>query len=93
MDQLALRLDSKPLTEVEFWKDPFHAFIPYTSYLQHLVNMAAEQQSSRRREMEQPERKERYNSIGSRLGEPGKFAYAALSAVSLALLFPEPEER
>ncbi|KAK9391898.1 transmembrane and coiled-coil domain-containing protein 4 [Crotalus adamanteus] len=29
---------------------------------------------------------------GARLGEPGKYAYAALCAVSLASLFPDPEE-
>ncbi|KAJ7306614.1 hypothetical protein JRQ81_010016 [Phrynocephalus forsythii] len=37
-------------------------------------------------------RGEPLQGIGKQLGEPGKFAYAALCAISLASLFPEHEE-
>ncbi|XP_061457026.1 transmembrane and coiled-coil domain-containing protein 4 [Rhineura floridana] len=42
---------------------------------------------------QQPEREEPSECVGRQLGEPGKFAYAALCAVSLASLFPEEEEK
>nr|XP_028597436.1 transmembrane and coiled-coil domain-containing protein 4 isoform X2 [Podarcis muralis] len=41
----------------------------------------------------QPEKEEVSECVGRQLGDPGKFAYAALCAVSLASLFPEEEER
>ncbi|XP_034977015.1 transmembrane and coiled-coil domain-containing protein 4 isoform X2 [Zootoca vivipara] len=41
----------------------------------------------------QPEKEEASECVGRQLGDPGKFAYAALCAVSLASLFPEEEER
>ncbi|XP_020637802.3 transmembrane and coiled-coil domain-containing protein 4 [Pogona vitticeps] len=37
-------------------------------------------------------REESPQGVGRRLGEPGKFAYTALCAISLASLFPEQEE-
>ncbi|XP_054857556.1 transmembrane and coiled-coil domain-containing protein 4 [Eublepharis macularius] len=40
----------------------------------------------------QPERDEALECVGRQLAEPGKFAYAALCAISLASLFPEPED-
>ncbi|XP_060614808.2 transmembrane and coiled-coil domain-containing protein 4 [Anolis sagrei] len=41
---------------------------------------------------EQPEKEEVSELVGRRLGDQGKFAYAALCAVSSAALFPEEEE-
>ncbi|XP_015745963.1 transmembrane and coiled-coil domain-containing protein 4 isoform X1 [Python bivittatus] len=41
---------------------------------------------------EKEENEEPGAGLGRQLGEPGKFAYAALCAVSLASLFPEQEE-
>uniref|UniRef100_A0A8D0G8I3 Transmembrane and coiled-coil domains 4 n=1 Tax=Sphenodon punctatus TaxID=8508 RepID=A0A8D0G8I3_SPHPU len=59
--------------------------------------MAAEHKWSRRAwhrygMAEQPGGKESYELVGRQLSEPGRFAYAALCGVSLAQLFPEPEQ-
>ncbi|KAJ6656855.1 hypothetical protein lerEdw1_003186 [Lerista edwardsae] len=62
---------------------------------QQLVKMAARPQEPWRPwrgETSAPEREEPGGCVGRQLGEPGKFAYAALCAVSLASLFPEQEE-
>lgn len=42
---------------------------------------------------EQAGEKEPCVLLGQRLGEPGRFAYAALCGISLAWLFPEKEQR
>ncbi|XP_077167542.1 transmembrane and coiled-coil domain-containing protein 4 isoform X1 [Paroedura picta] len=57
--------------------------------------MAAERQEHqepRRMGTTRPEGDEPLGCVGRRLGEPGKFAYAALCGISLASLFPEPED-
>ncbi|XP_053137228.1 transmembrane and coiled-coil domain-containing protein 4 [Hemicordylus capensis] len=46
----------------------------------------------RRGPIGEPETEEPSAHVGRQLGEPGKFAYAALCAVSLASLFPEQAE-
>uniref|UniRef100_A0ACB8EEZ5 Transmembrane and coiled-coil domain-containing protein 4 n=1 Tax=Sphaerodactylus townsendi TaxID=933632 RepID=A0ACB8EEZ5_9SAUR len=60
-----------------------------------VVNMAAgsqQHQKPRRRGMRPLETEEPLECVGRQLTEPGKFAYAALCAISLASLFPEPED-
>ncbi|XP_065277456.1 transmembrane and coiled-coil domain-containing protein 4 [Emys orbicularis] len=59
--------------------------------------MAEEQKWSRwawrrRRMAEQTDAKEPCELVGKQLGEPGRFAYAALCGISLACLFPEKEQ-
>ncbi|KYO24549.1 transmembrane and coiled-coil domain-containing protein 4 [Alligator mississippiensis] len=61
------------------------------------VSMAAEQKRSRwawkeNAAAEQGADKEPCDLVGKQLGEPGRFAYAALCGVSLAYLFPEKEQ-
>ncbi|XP_063001549.1 transmembrane and coiled-coil domain-containing protein 4 [Elgaria multicarinata webbii] len=57
------------------------------------MRMAAGRWKLWRREKGPPEeREEPSECVGRLLGDPGKFAYAALCAVSLASLFPEQEE-
>lgn len=60
--------------------------------------MAAEEKwkgwaSKQRSEAEEAGEKESCVLLGQRLGEPGRFAYAALCGISLAWLFPEKEQR
>lgn len=67
-------------------------------YLKSQVSMAAEQKRSRwawkeNAAAEQGADKEPCDLVGKQLGEPGRFAYAALCGVSLAYLFPEKEQR
>ncbi|XP_039364757.1 transmembrane and coiled-coil domain-containing protein 4 isoform X3 [Mauremys reevesii] len=47
---------------------------------------------SRLRMAEQTDAKEPCELVGKQLGEPGRFAYAALCGISLACLFPEKEQ-
>ncbi|KAM7139341.1 transmembrane and coiled-coil domain-containing protein 4 [Macrochelys suwanniensis] len=59
--------------------------------------MAEEQKWSRQawrrlRMAEQTDAKEPCELVGKQLGEPGRFAYAALCGISLACLFPEKEQ-
>nr|XP_042708894.1 transmembrane and coiled-coil domain-containing protein 4 isoform X3 [Chrysemys picta bellii] len=59
--------------------------------------MAEEQKWSRwawrrLRMAEQTDAKEPCELVGKQLGEPGRFAYAALCGISLACLFPEKEQ-
>ncbi|XP_025068936.1 transmembrane and coiled-coil domain-containing protein 4 isoform X3 [Alligator sinensis] len=66
-------------------------------YLKSQVRMAAEQKRSRwawkeNAAAEQGADKEPCDLVGKQLGEPGRFAYAALCGVSLAYLFPEKEQ-
>lgn len=59
--------------------------------------MAAEEQKGRaskeRSRAAEAAEKEPCVLLGQRLGEAGRFAYAALCGVSLAWLFPEEEQR
>ncbi|XP_042333923.1 transmembrane and coiled-coil domain-containing protein 4 [Sceloporus undulatus] len=54
--------------------------------------MAAGRQWPWRKAARQTEREELSELVGRRLGDQGKFAYAALASVSLAALFPAQEE-
>ncbi|XP_043387803.1 transmembrane and coiled-coil domain-containing protein 4 isoform X5 [Chelonia mydas] len=61
------------------------------------VRMAEEQKWSRwawrrLRMAEETDAKEPCELVGKQLGEPGRFAYAALCGISLAYLFPEKEQ-
>ncbi|CAM5166399.1 unnamed protein product [Eretmochelys imbricata] len=61
------------------------------------VRMAEEQKWSRwawrrLRMAEETDAKEPCELVGKQLGEPGRFAYAALCGISLACLFPEKEQ-
>ncbi|KAL8198268.1 UNVERIFIED_CONTAM: Transmembrane and coiled-coil domain-containing protein 4 [Gekko kuhli] len=55
--------------------------------------MAAESQKLWRKGTRRPESDEPLECVARQLAEPGKFAYAALWGISLASLFPEPEDR
>ncbi|XP_032635434.1 transmembrane and coiled-coil domain-containing protein 4 isoform X2 [Chelonoidis abingdonii] len=62
-----------------------------------MVRMAEERKWSRwawrrLRMAEQTDAKEPCELVGKQLGEPGRFAYAALCGISLACLFPEKEQ-
>ncbi|XP_015268091.1 PREDICTED: transmembrane and coiled-coil domain-containing protein 4 [Gekko japonicus] len=54
--------------------------------------MAAESQKPWRKGTRRPESEEPLQCVGQQLAEPGKFAYAALWGISLASLFPGPED-
>lgn len=60
--------------------------------------MAAEEKwkgwaSKQQKEAERGGEREPGVLLGRQLGEPGRFAYAALCGISLAWLFPENEQR
>lgn len=68
----------------------FFVFSSFSSFnLQ--VKMAAEEKW--KTSAEQEGEKEPCVLLGQQLGEPGRFAYAALCGISLAQLFPEKEQR
>lgn len=75
----------------------FFIFPPFSS-LNLQVEMAAEEKwkswtSKQHSGAEQASEKDSCVLLSRQLGEPGRFAYAALCGISLAGLFPEEEQR